>query len=196
MSWIRRVGLIALVLVAALTVPAAADVPCANGTWWTFHTGQTGVVFSCTSPNHQGSLAYSQAEAACQAAWDQVDHLVSATDFTVSMGTAQAYDWSNDLLRWTYACRVCLVGEYPPAWADKIEHELSIDAGGAGDIGGGLVGGIVVGVELKDLGEENGANYYVDVVKGSEKVQVIVDARTGEAKLTTDARPGSCQAPR
>ena len=40
------------------------------------------------------------------------------------------------------------------------------------------------------MGEEGGANYYVDVIKGSEKVQVIVDARTGEAKLTPDASDG------
>lgn len=196
MPSICRIGLIAIFLAAVFSLPAAADVPCANGTWWTFHSGQTGVVFSCTSPNNQSALAYSYAENACQNAWNQVDHLVSATDYVVSLNLVQAYPWSNDLLRWNYSCRVCLVGEYPPLLAERMEHELAIDAGDAGDIGGGLVGGVVVGVELKDLGDENGANFYVDVAKGTEIVQVIVDARSGEAKLASDARPGSCQAPR
>ncbi|MEM6796728.1 MAG: hypothetical protein AAF725_22335 [Acidobacteriota bacterium] len=186
-----------LALLACLSTfaaaPAIAEPWCNQGTIWSFHSGQTGYYFTCNSSTNNSGPAYDYAEAQCAAAWDQVDHLVDDTYFNVKLSVGPGYPWDPQSSQWYYSCRVCITEGYPPAWADEVQHELSLSAGEAGDIGGGLVGGVVVGVELKELGAQDGAKFYVDVLKGSEKVQVIVNARTGKASLPQEGRPGSCQ---
>jgi len=186
-----RLAALALLVSLALALPAAAETFCANGYLWTFHSGQTPIVFSCDSTSYDSAAASDFAEAECQEAWDQVDHLVDADTFVYHLDIAPAFTWDPTMLRWVFVCQACLDG-YPPAWADHLEHSIALDAGDAGGIGGGVVGGVVVGVELRDLDTQDGPNYYVDVVRGSETVQVIVDAKTGRATVVEDPPAATC----
>lgn len=182
---LSRSVLLALVACALVAFPASAALDgsgCPDGsTQWVYASGSTGIGWLAT-PGNGINTATSVAQFECSQAWSNV-----GVNPTYSMYMNVVYGVGDPT--WSYACIACI-----NSIVQNLNHaveDLAIDFGGAGGIGGQVGGGIVIGVDLKDVKSPDGPKYHVDVLRETEIVQVIVDARTGEAHVVGEEEAAS-----